>query len=69
LVEDTIVFPDEGFPQAGDLTQEVQWYFGSHLLLNCDVAGFYTACCRWTSYVCKDRDILHKGQWHEHHEF
>jgi len=24
LVEDTIVFPDEGFPQAGDLTQEVQ---------------------------------------------
>jgi hypothetical protein len=24
LVEDTVVFPDEGFPQADDLTQEVQ---------------------------------------------
>jgi hypothetical protein len=46
LVEDTVVFPDEGFPQADDLTQEVQWYFGSHLLLNFDVVRSYTACCR-----------------------
>jgi hypothetical protein len=49
LAEDTIFFPDEGFLQAADLTQEVQLCSGSHPLLVCEVVRFYLAYFRQIS--------------------